>query len=224
MGHMSATGFWMIHKSVGIIYGLLYNKFAFADARVLANTGWHVPSEAEINTLITYLGGGDTATDKMRETGTDHWVTAGGSTNSSGLTLRGSGERNEDGTFDGLLQYYIFISTTAGIPNANRGFVITPGGSTNTNFYNKQGHPIRLLKDSTTLSEGEIGTYTGNDGKVYPTIAIGASGSVQEWTSASLAETKYRNGDSIPEVTDNAAWAALTTGALCAYNNDWNYV
>ena len=31
-------------------------------------------------------------------------------------------------------------------------------------------------------------------------------------------------GDSIPEVTDNSIWAGLTTGALCAYDNDWNYV
>jgi predicted transcriptional regulator len=28
----------------------------------------------------------------------------------------------------------------------------------------------------------------------------------------------------IPEVTDNTAWAALTTGALCAYNNNWDNV
>lgn len=31
---------------------------------------------------------------------------------------------------------------------------------------------------------------------------------------------EYRNGDPIPEVTDNATWASLTTGAWCWYNND----
>jgi uncharacterized protein (TIGR02145 family) len=30
----------------------------------------------------------------------------------------------------------------------------------------------------------------------------------------------YRNGDPIPEVTDNTTWANLTTGAWCYYNND----
>ena len=30
----------------------------------------------------------------------------------------------------------------------------------------------------------------------------------------------YRNGDPIPHVTDAAAWAALTTGAYCYYDND----
>jgi hypothetical protein len=32
------------------------------------------------------------------------------------------------------------------------------------------------------------------------------------------------NGDIIPEVTDNTAWGNLVTGALCAYENNWNYV
>ena len=30
----------------------------------------------------------------------------------------------------------------------------------------------------------------------------------------------YRNGDVIPQVTDATAWAGLTTGAWCYYNND----
>jgi uncharacterized protein (TIGR02145 family) len=30
----------------------------------------------------------------------------------------------------------------------------------------------------------------------------------------------YRNGDVIPQVTDPTAWANLTTGAWCFYNND----
>ena len=30
----------------------------------------------------------------------------------------------------------------------------------------------------------------------------------------------YRNGDIIPQVTDEATWNSLTTGAWCYYNND----
>jgi hypothetical protein len=55
----------------------------------------------------------------------------------------------------------------------------------------KAGEAIRLLKDSTTLTHGQIGTYIGNDGKVYPTICIGT----QEWLACNLNETKYQNGD-----------------------------
>ena len=35
-----------------------------------------------------------------------------------------------------------------------------------------------------------------------------------------LDVSTYRNGDVIPKVTDGVAWAALTTGAYCYYNND----
>jgi hypothetical protein len=38
--------------------------------------------------------------------------------------------------------------------------------------------------------------------------------------SESLIETLYRDGTAIPEVTDAASWAALTTAARCSYNND----
>ena len=42
----------------------------------------------------------------------------------------------------------------------------------------------------------------------------------QRWMIRNLDVTTYRNGDPIPKVTNNAAWAALTTGAYCYYNND----
>jgi len=42
----------------------------------------------------------------------------------------------------------------------------------------------------------------------------------QEWMGENLRVTHYRNGDAIPNVTDNATWAGLTTGAYCWYSND----
>jgi uncharacterized protein (TIGR02145 family) len=35
-----------------------------------------------------------------------------------------------------------------------------------------------------------------------------------------LKTTKYRNGTTISNVTDNTAWSKLTTGVYCWYNND----
>jgi uncharacterized protein (TIGR02145 family) len=49
-----------------------------------------------------------------------------------------------------------------------------------------------------------------------PTIQIGT----QKWMSKNLDVAFYRNGDPIPQVTDPTAWAGLTTGAWCYYNND----
>jgi len=42
----------------------------------------------------------------------------------------------------------------------------------------------------------------------------------QVWMTKNLDVTTYRNGDAIPQVTDATAWANLTTGAWCYYNND----
>lgn len=42
----------------------------------------------------------------------------------------------------------------------------------------------------------------------------------QLWKNRNLDVTTYRNGDSIPEVTDPTQWANLTTGAWCYYNNN----
>lgn len=61
-------------------------------------------------------------------------------------------------------------------------------------------------------------TVTDIDGNVYHTIKIGT----QTWMVENLKTTKYRNGDAIPNVTDNDAWHNLTSGAYCNYNNDAN--
>ena len=50
----------------------------------------------------------------------------------------------------------------------------------------------------------------------YPSVTI----CCQTWMSKNLDVTKYRNGDPIPQVTNGAAWRALTTGAWCYLNND----
>lgn len=55
------------------------------------------------------------------------------------------------------------------------------------------------------------------DGNIYRTVRIGS----QVWMAENLKTTRYRDGSSIPNVTDNTAWAALTTtDAYCWYNNN----
>jgi uncharacterized protein (TIGR02145 family) len=58
-------------------------------------------------------------------------------------------------------------------------------------------------------------TMTDLDGNIYHIITIGT----QVWTVENLKVTHYRNGDSIPKVTNDTAWVDLTTGALCDYGN-----
>jgi uncharacterized protein (TIGR02145 family) len=66
--------------------------------------------------------------------------------------------------------------------------------------------------NATTDFSGKIATvYVSSD---YVTIGT------QIWTNKNLDVTTYRNGDPIPQVTDPTAWAGLTTGAWCYYNDD----
>ena len=60
------------------------------------------------------------------------------------------------------------------------------------------------------------GTVTDIDGNVYQTVIIGN----QCWMVENLKVTRYRNGDPIPNVTDNTEWTNLTTGARCDYDNN----
>ncbi len=64
----------------------------------------------------------------------------------------------------------------------------------------------------TSLSE----TTSYPNGTATPVLTI----CCQSWMTKNLDVATYRNGDPIPKVTANAAWAALTTGAYCYYNND----
>lgn len=60
--------------------------------------------------------------------------------------------------------------------------------------------------------------------RAYATNAIGTGYGnallIRSWMPTNLDVVTYRNGDTIPQVTDSAAWANLTTGAWCYYNND----
>jgi len=80
------------------IYGRLYtwaatmNGAASSDenpsgVQGVCPSGWHVPSRAEWNELLDYLGGTDIAGGKLKEEGTSHWEAPNeGATNESGFT------------------------------------------------------------------------------------------------------------------------------------------
>ena len=56
----------------------------------------------------------------------------------------------------------------------------------------------------------------GSNNTSLPTVTICS----QVWMTKNLDVSTYRNGDAIPQVIDPTAWANLTTGAWCYYNND----
>jgi uncharacterized protein (TIGR02145 family) len=94
-------------------YGRLYNWYAIAESPVITPAGWHVPSDAEWTTLITYLGGEDVAGGKLKESGTNHWNTPNlGATNESGFTALPVGYRDQYGVFGFLGLFGTYWSTS----------------------------------------------------------------------------------------------------------------
>jgi uncharacterized protein (TIGR02145 family) len=63
-----------------------------------------------------------------------------------------------------------------------------------------------------------LGAVADIEGNNYTTVLIGN----QEWMAENLRTAFYANGDSIPNITDNTAWMASTSGAWCYYNNSIN--
>lgn len=212
---------WHINRMGPVTYGLLYNWYAVDNVLGLAPTGWHIPSIAEMQTLNTYLGSG--AGGKLKEVGYIHWTSPNtGATNATGFTALPSGTRLYTGVFS-LYSYSAFYwSTTPSGIYIYYGILKHDTSTFGcTGFYDRKayGWSIRCIRDTDVgwIAGEKVTDYDGNN---YDTVQI----DTQIWTVQNLAVTHYRDGTVIPEVTDNAAWAALITGALCAYNNDWNNV
>ncbi len=94
-----------------ITHGYLYNWYAAVDSRNIAPEGWHIPTDAEWQTLVDYLGGGNVAGGKMKETGTEHWSSPNtGATNESGFSALPGGYREAFGVYSSF--YATFWSST----------------------------------------------------------------------------------------------------------------
>jgi len=107
-----------------LTYGVLYNWPAVmqgepsSDAnpsRVqgICPTGWHLPSDAEWEQLVTHLGGSDNAGGKLKEKGTEHWKEPNeGADNESGFTALPGGYRDYGGAFVDIGNYGTWWSSS----------------------------------------------------------------------------------------------------------------
>lgn len=214
-------------------YGYLYNWYAATDVRNIAPAGWHVPDEDDFSDLMRHLdsdgtANSNTAGGKIKEIGFTYWLTPNiGATNETNFFGRGAGTRQFLGDFINIKEECFFWQTNernyGGFMRGSRALLSyddevlnTSYGGTYWGLDKNFAISIRLIKDDST----DTGTMTGNDGKVYPTVTIGT----QVWMAENLAETKYANNDDIPYVYGDSDWAALTSGARCAYDNDCTYV
>jgi uncharacterized protein (TIGR02145 family) len=97
-------------------YGALYNWYTVNSGK-LCPTGWHVPTQDELITLFTYLGGEEVAGFKLKEAGTSHWTSPNPATNESGFTALPGGlcyipYSGADWRFESIGIYGYWWSTT----------------------------------------------------------------------------------------------------------------
>jgi uncharacterized protein (TIGR02145 family) len=131
-------------------YGALYNWYT-VNAGKLCPTGWHVPTDAEWTTLITFLGGEDVAGGKLKETGTTHWESPNNvATNESGFKGLPGGFYADNGFWQinafGL--YWLATGSVSwGADYIALDYIdITTGiNATNKIYY---GYSVRCLKDN----------------------------------------------------------------------------
>jgi len=55
-------------------FGLMYTGWLLSSGRSVAPEGWHLPTDAEWQELVDYLGGSNLAGDNLKESGTEHWA------------------------------------------------------------------------------------------------------------------------------------------------------
>jgi uncharacterized protein (TIGR02145 family) len=144
--------------------------------------------------------------------------------NPSGVTLNFGFIQCDGSSFYGPIYSSTTLYVCGKLPYGDSGLIITT--SSNICVGNVCPGPTPTPTPSITISPTVTPTST-----ITPTptstpnpcpncvendIIIGT----QTWAGCNLNVSTYRNGDLIPEVTDQTTWSGLTTGAWCYYNND----
>jgi uncharacterized protein (TIGR02145 family) len=143
----------------------------------------------------------------LTSVGTIASLTTGSITNSGKIIVGASSAASASAvleassTTQGFLPPRMTTSQRDAISSADNGLVI----------YNTTNNGLEFKSIS-----GWISLKTNTESTFLPTIVIGT----QHWMKENLDVVTYRNGDIIPQVTNQSDWSALTTGAWCYYNND----
>ncbi len=190
------------------IYGGLYtwNQAMAAD---FCPPGWHVPTEAEIDTLLTYLGGVLIAGGKMKEPDTLHWLTPNtGADDSSGF--KGLPGGKYDSTFSLLAEMGLFWLADETAP------VLDADGNEYTSII--IGHQEWLIENLKTTKYA--------DGTPIPNLTLNA-----QWIADGVGAYCWYDNDIAYKTPYGALynWYAVSnahglapTGWRIATETDWN--
>lgn len=131
-------------------YGALYDWFTVHTGK-LAIAGWHIPTDVEWTTLMTYLGGEGIAGGKLKESGTTNWRSPNaGATNENGFTALPGGHRDVNGAYsamgdDGYWWSSTEYGTTGKVWYRNMNYNYAGVVTVSNNKIN--GHSVRCIKD-----------------------------------------------------------------------------
>ena len=131
-------------------YGQLYNWYAVTDSRNIAPTGWHVPTDAEWQIFVDYLGGDAVAGGKLKETGTVHWSSPNtGADNESGFSALPGGYRYGNGTGSSIGYNGYWWSATEYDSGTAWLRDLYDGSSDvhRNNYYKRSGFSLRCVRD-----------------------------------------------------------------------------
>jgi len=137
-------------------YGLLYNSYAVENAHGLAPAGWRVPTQTDIETLVSYIGGESVGGGKLKTAGLNYWDSPNtGATNEYDFNGVGAGYRLfSDGIFESIKSSSFIWSTTPAIADPNNryaGMVLQYNNnsvSSNDNTNRENGFSVRLMRDN----------------------------------------------------------------------------
>jgi hypothetical protein len=206
-----------------IRFGYLYNYWAINNLNLSSSSDWFVPvyvdfiAWANLFTTMPNLGA------FLKQVGYDDILHPNtGALNTSMFSFIAGGNRGATGTFSGLLTFgdYRWSGENIYLGTATTRIINTSTNVTNSTLDKKTGTSSRLMRLNAMDPNGTFGEYIGNNGIIYKTVVYRG----WEMTINNLAETKWRDGSDIPVVTSAATWAALSSAAMCAYNNDELYV
>jgi len=156
-------------------YGKLYNWYALNDNRNIAPPGWHVPTDSEWTILSDFLGGSNSAGNKIKETGNAHWVTVNtGATNETGFNALPGGFKIIDG------------STTA-IGNTAFWWSLTEGTGVNSGLY----------RSVSNLTANVSRAYYSKSGGMSIRCVMGDFPELKTTVVSSITSTTFSTGGNI---------------------------
>lgn len=130
-------------------FGCLYNWYAVNTSK-LAPSGWHVATNEEWNNLIIFLGGPSVAGCKLKEEGTNHWLSPNtGATNEFGFTALPGSFRYTNGKFGIFGNRGFWWSSTEFDVNNSWSWYIYNDYENVYRYYNlnQYGFSVRCVKD-----------------------------------------------------------------------------